>query len=71
MANWALRCKNCGRYFEYSKIPDTLLNFYLPEKPPLPDAGQERACPHCKETVMYSRSDLVFRTEDLRTRFGQ
>jgi len=64
MANWSLCCKNCGKHFEYSKIPDTLQNFYLPQKPDFPEGRLEAPCPRCKEKAMYARSDLIFHADE-------
>jgi len=36
MAIWVLCCKKCLETYEHSKIPDTLANFFLAEKPQFP-----------------------------------
>jgi hypothetical protein len=68
MARWALTCKHCGLTFEHSRIPDTFVNFFFPEKPQFPSKGLEFECTHCKKRAIYGAVDLRFQSERA---FGQ
>jgi len=66
MASWALACKNCRKVFTYSRISDTLADYYLPTRPTFPPSGVERECPRCKSKFTYQRSELTFQSARAR-----
>jgi hypothetical protein len=63
MARWTLACKNCRAVFTYSRISDTLADYYIPTRPEFPPSGLERECPNCKTKSTYQRSELTFQSE--------
>ena len=60
MANWGLICKGCGQTFTYSRISETLEDYFLPAKPEIAPKGVERECPNCKEKFLYTRNELTY-----------
>lgn len=60
MASWTLQCKKCCRFFEHSKIGDTLANHFFPSKPQFHPAGAILDCPHCNKKSVYHGADLKF-----------
>ncbi|HEX4001990.1 MAG TPA: hypothetical protein VHX36_05035 [Candidatus Acidoferrales bacterium] len=60
MASWGLTCKGCGQTFVYSRISETLADYFLPAKPEIATEGVERECPKCKERFTYLRSELTY-----------
>jgi transcription elongation factor Elf1 len=63
MASWTLNCKSCGKSFDHSKISDTLVNYFLAEKPEFPSGGSEFECPHCNTKAIYQRHELTFQSD--------
>jgi hypothetical protein len=61
MANWELKCEQCGRSFTFAEIEDTLENYYLPARPNFPNEGLSLECPHCLTKFTYFRNDLAYR----------
>jgi rubredoxin len=62
MAAWTLECRNCGFYFEHSKIRRrNLVDFYYDAKPEFPPEGSEFECPNCGNRATYQRTDLRYR----------
>jgi hypothetical protein len=63
MESWTLVCKNCHKAFAYSKIGNTLGDFFLPLRPEIPPEGVERECPNCKVHAIYQRNELRYQSE--------
>jgi hypothetical protein len=61
MAVWEIECANCHKHFTHSQIPDELMNYYVPLKPPFPDGRSELECPHCCEKSVYQQHQLIYR----------
>jgi hypothetical protein len=60
VACWTLTGGNCGSNFVHSLIEDnSVLNFFLPQKPEFPDGGSEE-CPNCRRKAIYKRTDLRY-----------
>jgi hypothetical protein len=62
-ASWALACKNCRAVVEHFPVPDTLANYYLPDRPKFPPEGLERECANCKVKSIYHATELTFQSE--------
>jgi hypothetical protein len=60
MSSWGLTCKGCGQTFAYSKIRETLADYFLPAKPEMAPEGVERQCPNCNEKFVYTRNELTY-----------
>jgi hypothetical protein len=58
-----LVCKNCHKAFAYSKIGNTLGDFFLPLRPEIPPEGVECECPNCKVQAIYQRNELRYQSE--------
>jgi hypothetical protein len=69
MASWVLMCPHCKTEFIYSKIEDSLKNYFLPTRPVVPDGGLELNCPHCDKSANYVRTDFMYQNSS-RTRAG-
>lgn len=63
MANWTLACKKCDKAFAYSKIGDTLSDYFVPQRPEFPPEGVERECPSCEAKATYQRNELVYQSD--------
>jgi hypothetical protein len=60
MASWVLICKRCGEIIHYREIGDSLIEYFIPEKPEMPREGMVCACPICNANSIYKQSDLTF-----------
>jgi Zn finger protein HypA/HybF involved in hydrogenase expression len=61
MARWTLTCKQCSEEFTHSQMSESLVVFFIPEKPKFPPEGLERECPKCHAKSIYQRTELVYR----------
>jgi len=62
MPRWILTCPGCSQEFTHSEIVADEPPFAWGEgKPDMPDDGATRECPHCKESSVYKRYQLIYR----------
>jgi ribosomal protein L37AE/L43A len=67
VAKWVLGCANCNADFTHSEIlpddrlPDAFLRAV--PKPEFPAGGLQFTCPHCAETSVYRRHQLIYQAK--------
>jgi hypothetical protein len=60
MASWNVTCPHCAKEFEYSAIKDTIANYFVPEKPEVPEEGQSLVCKNCGKESIYKWPNLKY-----------
>jgi uncharacterized protein (DUF2225 family) len=66
MPKWAITCPHCNQKFAHTEIPTEAINqawrdpFGILPKPTIPDAGDKRSCPNCKNESVYHPFNLVY-----------
>ncbi len=62
MAHWVLQCPHCSTDFNHSEIQSIIYDHFMGTevKPKFPDGGLSIACPHCQETSLYQRYQLIY-----------
>ena len=73
MPRWVLNCHDCSQEFTHSSInpkaqapsEDAFLWAGFDAKPDFPVGGLNAECPHCKQTSLYQRYQLLFRRDKM------
>jgi hypothetical protein len=63
MSNWFLICSSCRKPFIHSHIATSRAEFldpFGPFKPDFPEGGSTLQCPHCHQSALYQRHQLMF-----------
>lgn len=63
MSHWFLNCSSCQKPFIHSPIATTradTLDPFWPAKPDFPAGGSNVECPHCHQSALYQRYQLMF-----------
>jgi predicted RNA-binding Zn-ribbon protein involved in translation (DUF1610 family) len=58
MADWVIKCVNCGWMVWKSAIADTLENYFMPARPRI--EVTTITCPHCGTQHAYTKQEMRY-----------